>query len=193
MQVKKAEVRDAILKSAFRLFKRKGYITTTTTQIAAGANVSELNFYIYFSSKFEILHALCDPWMRERIIRLEARLAGERNARRRLQIILTVLWREIPTDDNGFPNNLMQALATTARREGYRPDLLHWIEQRIESLMMEGVPEPRRSQLARGGLAHLLIMAQDGFVLNQHLNPDSICSDATVDLVCDLVLGTATK
>lgn len=191
VQVKKAEVRDAILRSAFRLFKTKGYITTTTAQIAAGARVSESNIYIYFNSKFEILFALCDPWMRERITHLEERLAGERDLRRRLQIILTVLWREMPIADNGFPNNLMQALATTARREGYRPDLLRWIEERIETLILECLPEPRRSQLARGGLAHMLIMAQDGFVLNHHLNPESVCADVTVDLVCDLVLGAS--
>ena len=126
VQVKKAEVRDSILKSAFRLFKRKGYVTTTTAQIAAGAKVSESNLYIYFDSKFEILFALCDPWMRERIARLERHLAGERQARRRLQIILTALWLEMPREDSGFANNLMQALATTARREGYRPELLRW-------------------------------------------------------------------
>ena len=191
VQVKKAEVRDAILKSAFRLFKTKGYITTTTAQIAAGARVSESNIYIYFNSKFEILFALCDPWMRQHITHLEERLAGEQDLRRRLQIILTVLWREMPIDDNGFPNNLMQALATTARRDGYRPDLLRWIEERIEKLILEYLPEPRRSQLVRGGLAHMLIMAQDGFVLNHHLNPESVCPDVTVDLVCDLILGTA--
>lgn len=189
-QVKKAEVRDAILRSAFRLCKRKGYINTTTAQIAAGAGVSESNLYIYFGSKFEILFALCDPWMRERVARLEERLANERDPRRRLKIILTALWREMPVDDNGFPNNLMQALATTARREGYRPDLLRWIEERIEVMILECLPEPRRSRLASGGFAHMLMMAQDGFVLNHHLNPDSVCPDATVNLVCDLVLGT---
>ena len=189
VQVKKAEVRDAILRSAFRLFKRKGYINTTTAQIAAGAKVSEFNLYIYFGSKFEILFAICDPWMRQRVQRLEQRLGAETDPRRRLQIILAVLWREMPTDDNGFPNSLMQALATTARREGYRPDLLRWIEERVEALIMESLPVSRRRQLARGGLAHLLMMAQDGFVLNHHLNPDSICPDATVDLVCDLLLG----
>jgi hypothetical protein len=34
------------------------------------------------------------------------------------------------------------------------------------------------------------MMAQDGFVLNHHLNPESVCPDVTVDLFCDLVLGT---
>lgn len=193
VQVKKAEVRDSILKSAFRLFKRKGYVTTTTAQIAAGAKVSESNLYIYFNSKFEILFALCDPWMRERIARLERHLAGERQARRRLQIILTALWLEMPREDSGFANNLMQALATTARREGYRPELLRWIEAQIETLILDCLPEPRRIQLADGGLAHLLMMAQDGFVLNYHLNPESVCPDTTVNLVCDLLIGDSAK
>jgi AcrR family transcriptional regulator len=191
VQVKKAEVRDAILKSAFRLFRRKGYITTTTAQIAAGAKVSESNLYIYFGSKFELLFAICEPWMRKRIARLEQQLAGERDPRQRLRIILRLLWREMPADDNGFPNNLMQALATTARREGYRPDLLHWIERRIEALILDCLPAARRRRLANGGLAHMLMMAQDGYSLSHHLNPASGCPDATVDLVCDLILGTS--
>ena len=40
-QVKKPAVRDAILKSAFHLFSRRGYQGTTLSQIAAGAGVSD--------------------------------------------------------------------------------------------------------------------------------------------------------
>jgi AcrR family transcriptional regulator len=189
VQVKKAEVRDAILKSAFRLFKTKGYSVTTTAQIAAGAKISESNLYIYFRSKFEILFALCDPWMRERVEKLEKRAAQEPDGRQRLMIILKVLWQDIPTEDNGFPNNLMQALATTARREGYRPDLLRWIEGRIEKLIFDCLTETRRKRLATGDLAHLFMMAQDGFVLNYHLSQKSVCSDATIDTVCEMLLN----
>ena len=189
VQVKKAEVRDTILKSAFRLFKTKGYNVTTTAQIAAGAKISESNLYIYFRSKFEILFAVCDPWMRERVENLEKRLLQEPDRKRRLAIILTVLWQEIPSEDNGFPNNLMQALATTARREGYRPDLLRWMEGRIGKLILDCLTEPRRKKLEKGALGHLFMMAQDGFVLNYHLNRKSVCSDATIDAVCDLLLN----
>jgi AcrR family transcriptional regulator len=193
VQVKKTEVRDAILKSAFRLFKRRGYVTTTTAQIAAGAKVSESNLYIYFGSKFEILFALCEPWMRSRIEQLEQRLIDETDPRHRLEIILNTLWRQMPSEDNGFMNSLMQALATTARREGYRPNLLLWTEERVEALIVNCLPQQRRSQLSRGGFAHLLMMAQDGFVLNRHLSPESVCSDETIDLVCDLLLGNSTR
>jgi AcrR family transcriptional regulator len=189
VQIKKTEVRDAILRSAFRLFKSKGYNVTTTAQIAAGAKVSESNLYIYFRSKFEILFAVCDPWMRERIDDLEKRASQESDPKRRLVVILTVLWQEMPAEDNGFPNNLMQALTTTARREGYRPDLLRWIEGRIEKLILDCLTGARRKQLTKGGLAHLFMMAQDGFVLNYHLNRKSVCSDATIDAVCDMLLS----
>ena len=188
-QVKKAEVRQAIVKSALRLFKRKGYVSTTTAQIAAGAGISEANLYVYFRSKFEILFELYEPWFRDRFVELEERLGREAEPRARLRILLTALWRDIPHHDNGFTNNLMQALTTVARAEGYRPDLLQWIEGRIETLIRAAIPPRRRAQLARGDLAHVLMMAQDGFAMNVHLNPSTPCSDESMELFCDLILG----
>ena len=41
-QVKKPQVREAILRSADRLFKRKGYVSATTAQIAAGAEAVQV-------------------------------------------------------------------------------------------------------------------------------------------------------
>jgi AcrR family transcriptional regulator len=188
-QTKKLEVRDAILKSAYRLFRRKGYMATTTAQIATGAKVSESNLYVYFGSKFAILFELYERWLRERIAGLETRLSGIDEPRERVSLILTMLWRELPTGDNGFTNNLMQALTTVARREGYRPDLLRWAESRIEALLLAALPPERAAKLAQGGLVHVLIMAQDGFAMNFHLNPGTSCDQAAIDLVCDLILG----
>jgi AcrR family transcriptional regulator len=189
VQVKKAEVREAILRSAFRLFKNKGYSVTTIAQIAAGAKTSESSLYIYFRSKFEILFAICDPWMRDRIEKLEERADREPDRKQRLTLILKVLWQEMPAEDNGFPNNLMQALATTAQREGYQPDLLRWIEGRIEKLVLDCLTKSRRKKLEKGGLAHLFMMAQDGFVLNYYLNRKSVCPDATIGMVRDMLLN----
>ena len=189
-QIKKAEIRDAILKSALKLFKRKGYVATTTAQIASGAGVSEANRYVYFPSKFQILFELYEAWFRDRIDDLEGRLAREVAPRDRLRLLLIELWRDMPLHDNGFANNLMQALTTVARADGYRPDLLRWIENRIEAMILAAVPAARQARLVGGGLAHVLMMAQDGFVTNVHLNPSKPCSDETIELFCDLILGT---
>lgn len=189
-QVKKAEVREAILASAYRLFKRKGYVATTTAQIAAGARMSESNLYVYFASKFEILFAIFEPWMREWIRQLEERAGNEPDPRTRLRLILTAVWRDMPSHDSGFTNNFMQAISTVARREGYRPDLLRWAEERIDQLILDAVPRKRRALLSRGDLAHVLMMAQDGFSMNVRINPATPCSEATIELFCDLLLGT---
>lgn len=192
-QVKKAHVREAILRSADRLFKRKGYLSATTAQIARGANVSEANLYVYFRSKFSILMALYEPWLRARIHTLEGRIEAETDTSRRLKLILTMLWREIPSADNGFTNNLMQALSTVSRREGYRPDLLQWVEGRIESLILTSLPPSRRAKLANRGLTHILMMAQDGFALNYHLTPPDAGLEKLTDLACGLIIGPPSR
>ncbi len=190
-QVKKAKVRDAILKSAYKLFKRRGYVGTTTAQIADGAGVSESNVYVYFKSKSQILFELYESWMQERIARLQSELEQISDPRHRLRLILTMLWSKVPGDDNGFTNNIMQALSTMSRKDKYRSDLLHWIENSIQMMVMSAVPKSRHDAIQRGRLGHILMMAQDGFALNYHLNPDSRCDDAAIELVCDLILGSA--
>jgi len=190
VQVKKAEKKEAILKSAYRLFKRKGYVATTTVQIAAGARVSESNVYAYFESKFDILFSLFEPWIRERIERLEIRVSSEPDSRAKLRVLLTALWREIPYDDNGFSNNMMQALSTLAGRDKYDPKLLQWVKQRIEAMILTAVPRKWHAELTKGDLGRVLVMAQDGFVMHVHLGRSSPCSEAMIELFCDLILGT---
>lgn len=191
-QVKKAEVREAILASALRLFRRRGYTPTTTSQIAAGAGVSESNIYVYFRSKLEIFFGIYEPWLRERVGRLETALAGERDRRARLRAMLSLVLRELPSAENGFTNNLTQALSSARRKEGYRPALLRWYEGRIEAMLRTSLPPRRVAALGAAGLAdlsHFLVMAHDGFSLSRHLIPARLCSEQTIELLCDLLLG----
>ena len=190
VQVKKHDVRLAITRSAFRLFKSKGYVGTTTAAIARGAKVSEANLYKYFRSKFEILFDLYEPWLRERLDALETSVLADPNPRNRVRYVLRALWIEIPKDDNGFTNNLMQALASARSSDGYTPDLLHWAEGRIEKLLLAAFPSERRSRLTSGKLAHILMMAQDGFAMNAHLPSSRHCSDESIEMMCDLICGT---
>jgi len=188
-QTKKTEVREAILKSAYRLFKRKGYVATTTAQVAAGAHIAEANLYNYFDSKFDILSHLFEPWLRARIARLEGAVARVPEPRARLRRLLEALWRDLPREDNGFTNNLMQALSTLGRPDRYRPELLAWVEARIEAMIKDAVPPARYRKLAASGFAHVLMMAYDGFVMQAHLAPERVCPDATIEAMCDLILG----
>ena len=191
VQVKKHNVRKAILASAFRLFSRQGYHATTLTQIARGADVSAANVYIYFRSKLDVLYALYDPWLRQRILRLEERLKRLRSPRRRMVVLLQALWQDLPAEQNGFANNVMQAVTASTPEEGYDPSLLQWVERKVAGLLREALPLERRTLLGTPRFSHILMMAFDGFVINYHLRPGRACSARTVALMSRLLLGEA--
>jgi AcrR family transcriptional regulator len=70
-QVKKEEIHQAILASAFECFTARGYTGTTIPMIARGAGISPPNVYSYFPSKLHVLYAIYEPWMRARFAELE--------------------------------------------------------------------------------------------------------------------------
>lgn len=189
VQVKKPELREAILASAFERFSEQGYAATTLPQIAKGAGVSPGTVYIYFGSKLDVLYALYDPWLRQRITRLEQRLGRIAAPRERLCTLLRVLWRELPRENNGFANNVMQAVSTAGPEERYDPALLAWVEERIAAMIRDALPPARRRLLGTPWFSHILMMAFDGFVIGHHLRPDRPCGDETVELMCGLILG----
>ena len=189
-QRKKPEVHEAILEGAFRLFSEHGYAATTLADIARAANVSPGNIYIYFSSKLEILYAIYDPWLRNRIHLLEAELATIRSPRGRIRRLLCALWRDIPAEENGFLNNIMQAISSVDARQGYRSTLVLWLEERVGSLVLDALPPERRSRLRRARLAHILIMAFDGFAIHRHLHPqENPIDDATINAFVTMLIG----
>ena len=190
VQRKKPEVRDAILAAAFRLFSRRGYADTMVADIAQEAGVSPGNVYIYFRSKLEILYTIYDPWLKARIETLDREIAALRSPRLRIRRLLVALWREIPSEENGFLNNIMQAISATNPSEGYRSTLVRWLEKRIAGMIADALPPARRARLAKARVAHVLIMAFDGFAIDRHLHPRRIAlDDVTIDAVTDMLLG----
>lgn len=190
VQRKKPQIRVAILAAAFRLFSRRGYAATMVADIAREAGVSPGNVYIYFHSKLEILYAIYDPWLRARIEALERQLATERSSRMRLRRLLIALWREIPAEENGFLNNIMQAISASKPSEGYRATLVRWLEKRVADMINDALPASRRRRFAKARVAHVLIMAFDGFAIDCHLHPRRrTIDDRTIDLLTEMLLG----
>ncbi len=190
MQVKKSEVRDAILGSAFMLFSEQGYAQTTQAQIARRAGLAASSLYVYFDSKLDILFAVYRPWLMQRFDELEGRMAKIATPRERLETILYAIWRDIPSEDNGFANNLMQAISNLGPKDKYSRELLDDCETRI-SAMLRGCLPPERAHLAddRNLFAHILFMAQDGFAISFRINGPSKRMDPMVAAMCDLLLG----
>jgi AcrR family transcriptional regulator len=189
-QVKKPAIRDAILSAADKLFSERGYHNTTLAHIAAKTNVSTANLYVYFQSKLDILYSIYDPWLRQRITKLEKELTRAKTPEQRVFKLLHALWCEIPSEKNGFANNFLQAITTTDPKEGYRPELLAWFEGKLAQMLSDALPEERRALIGQSRITHLLAMAFDGFVIGYHLHPDLECDEKTIALMASLLIGS---
>jgi len=165
-QTKKQDVREAILAAAFRLFSAQGYSDTSIPAIAREAGISTANVYVYFRSKMDILYTLYEPWLKERLDRLERSLKKIAAPQARLERLLAILWRDLPRENNGFAKNIMQALSTTGGGDDYSPHLRELFQGRVAALLAECLSvSAAESQVIAG----IVLMAFDGFAMNVHL------------------------
>jgi len=189
-QVKKEDVRDAILESAFALFSLKGYAQTTISEIAAEAGHSTSNIYVYFPSKLDILWAVMSPWLEAQFKALEDEIDTIVSPRARVERLLEALWSEIPAADNNLAVNLLQGLALSEPQDNYSRELLLRLERRLSEMLYRALPEERRVLLGdRDAFAHLVMMAFDGFVLCARLKGRSARLEPVVALVTGFLLG----
>jgi AcrR family transcriptional regulator len=186
-QTKKVEIKQAILDAAYELFAKHGYSDTNITDIGRSAGVAPANVYVYFQSKLAILFSVYEPWLTRQFDDLERSLLRLRDPRQRLRKILSTVWRDIPSADNGFANNMMQAISTTTVREGYSPALRLAIEERLAKLLDDCVP--RLDHTSSRELANIVLMAFDGYALNFHLKGGAVCPSKQLTLFADLLLN----
>lgn len=187
VQTKKDDVRTNILDSARAEFEKNGYAASTIRGIARRAGISSSNLYVYFSSKFDLLFAVYDPWMRQQIEALETTARSITDPRQRLRVIVSALWKDIPAADEALCNVFIEGLAVSGREGTYSRDLLLWSEERIAALIADCLPPDRTRAQGDNVLAHILFMAFDGFAVNQVLVGPSRrleqCIDTTVDMI----------
>jgi AcrR family transcriptional regulator len=130
-----AERRDELMNAAQRLFLANGVGPTTIEQITAGADVAKGTFYLYFSSKDDVLAALGERFSAQLVAKLEAAIAKQR-----------------PTDWSGK----LAAWARTAVSEYLDSMRLHDI------VFREPNPNVHEDHDTNGTIAHLLQLLQDG-------------------------------
>jgi AcrR family transcriptional regulator len=165
-QVKKKEVRDAILESARVLFSKQGYHATTLNAIAKKAKLGVGNIYLYFPSKLHLLYEIYRPWFQAWMSDLEVQICAIKAPQAKLEKLLVGLWQDFPAHNPGLANSLMEALASHAAETGKPDDLLLWTEREVTKCLATILPEDKRHLLDGDDLAHLVMMAQDGFIIN---------------------------
>lgn len=73
---KKEETKERIFQAALKLFKGKGFESTTIDEIAAKADVAKGTFFNYFPHKEAVLGYIPELWIEQAEVRAEAILAG---------------------------------------------------------------------------------------------------------------------
>jgi AcrR family transcriptional regulator len=186
VQVKKKAVRQAILDSAHDLFSEHGYHATTLQEIAERAGVGVSSLYSYFPSKIHLLYAVVEPWQKDAFERLEKRVLKFKAPRERLRAILLGVWRDMPMENIGLANSLMEALASADPTQKKPSPLLKWTEDRLMTMLNAALPENGRVDYEV--LPNLFMMAYDGFVINRRLN-DLRDIERLTEALCDIILG----
>jgi len=188
-QVKKEDVRSAILQAAFALISEKGYVGASMGQIARIAGISHANIYIYFDSKLDVFFSLYEDWLKDKIAALEQQVMQAATPRRKCQVLLGGLFRQMPTLDNGFANNLVQTIATVGPNEPYSPELLMWLENWVEGMLALAIPSMQKAHARRKRLAHFIVMAFDGCSVNFRVNRASLPDEKLVQELTDMLLA----
>ncbi len=186
-QIKKEERRAAILDSASRLFREKGFLGCRMEEIAADAGTAVANLYVYFPSKLHLFYAIWTPLMQARMLKLAEEARRLEQPRHRLRFIFLTLWQEMPREENAFAKNLIEAIVTSPADVEKPHDILKWCEEFLGDLIRECLPDERKEIAADTKISFLSWMAYDGFVVNVGKN-EQRDMDALVDRICDLLL-----
>ncbi|VVE76657.1 TetR/AcrR family transcriptional regulator [Pandoraea captiosa] len=173
-QVKKEDIRLAILEASHALFMERGYVDTTMVQIAKRAGISHANIYSYFTAKLQVFFCVYEKWFKARISTLEAEVLAAHGAHERMRTLLNGLLVDTPRLDNGFSHNLVQALATVSPGDPYDPSLLQWFRERLSAMLAASAPSLARDSVRRARLIDMLVLTFDGCLVNYHVNPASL-------------------
>ncbi|MCK9552650.1 TetR/AcrR family transcriptional regulator [Aquamicrobium sp.] len=165
-QVKKDEIKYAIVDSARNLFSVHGYQKTTISSIARQAKLSVGNIYAYFPSKLDLLYEIYGPWMQGWYENLELEVRSTREPTEKLRLLFKGLWHDFPASNPGLANSLMEALASSDARPRMPDDLLSWFEKRLARLLSEILSQSTVPTQEFKALAQMVMMTQDGYIIN---------------------------
>ena len=120
----------------------------------------------------------------ERLDKLETAVRRIKDPGKRLERILMALWRDLPRDSNGFANNVMQAVSTSAGSGDYSPRLRVLFQTRVAQWIQSCL---QISASEAASIAAVVLMAFDGFAMNVHLAHGVACDKTIVELFAGLL------
>ena len=90
--------REAILRSAIKVFARKGYFNSKVADIAGKAKIADGTVYLYFKGKEDILHSIFDRTMSEIISQGNKEIAEIKKADEKLRRVAELHLEKLGAD-----------------------------------------------------------------------------------------------
>lgn len=189
-QVKKATVRNAIMRAALNLFTQKDYTATSLVDIARDAGVSPASLYVYFPSKLNLLWAVLQPWLVEEMDALERETQKITDARSKLEHILYGLWGKIPAANRNLALNLVHGIANSPPDDVECQKVVLYLEDRLNDLLQDCLPTDRRAMVGRNAVfSQFIILTFDGLIVTSRFRRSEQQLDGLVRNACLMVLG----
>jgi TetR/AcrR family transcriptional regulator, fatty acid metabolism regulator protein len=128
---------DTILAAASRAFAEKGYETTSITEIARAADVSDGLIYKYFSNKRDLLERVLEDFYERVIEDLGAKVAGGKTFSEQLYILISVHLSTFVAE-----RNLCRLFISEVRTASdYRGSAIQQLNRRYTSILIKMVDD----------------------------------------------------
>lgn len=124
-QKERARTRKQVLAAARKIFSRKGFRSSSLSEIASEAGLGKATLYSYFSDKADLVGAVFEETINEQLEMVERAISGSRDPRSRIRTIATEQLRHFAKH-----RYLLRICATENMFQGEE------IEGKIRTLMM---------------------------------------------------------
>jgi AcrR family transcriptional regulator len=131
-QRKKARLRQQIIDTSIKLFRKQGYQETRIDDIAQALDISQPTFFRYFPSKDAVLREVGERGYACICERLRSELSSKASTEERLRRLYVTMAKEVETD-----RRLWQAVVLSGAMDAVRSAELRGQEEAAASLLRE--------------------------------------------------------
>jgi AcrR family transcriptional regulator len=187
-----AETRQSLLRSASRLFAKRGMERTSVEEISSDAGYTKGAFYANFKSKEELFLTMLDEHFAAEIERMDKALAGSGDPAEEARHAAADFTQYIFADSE-WPVLYFQLAAQASRDEEFRQELATRCRamraKMVEVLRRWSANFPAEPPLPLEDLAAMIDIMASGFVLERTVDPDEIREDLLPTMMATFFLG----
>jgi AcrR family transcriptional regulator len=171
---RQADTRLSLLRSAARLFSKRGMEGTSVEEIAAEAGYTKGAFYANFKSKEELFLTMLDEHFAAEIERMDRALAGSGDPGEEARHAAAAFTQYVFADSE-WPTLYFQFAAQAARDEEFREELAtrsRAMRAKMVEILRRWSAGEKEPPLPLEDLSAMIDFMASGFILERTVDPD---------------------